>query len=104
MAVQVEKLHEFDYVLLFIIASNRANKATASEIVDGVREVYGRLYQKVPPTYSYTYHCLVRLSELGFLEKQGPKVYRIRRDESYDTLCEYVRIHMVLRGWVVEKT
>lgn len=82
-------LNETDILILYSVILSRNNKATIGDIKDVMEGFYPRLYNKPLPTYSYFYQRINRLRELFFLDKQGGRTYRIRR-EDYDKIREYV--------------
>ena len=105
MKQPVHLLKEFDYVLLHYVGTSRGNKQTIAELGYEVSLVYKKLFDKPPPTYSYIYQRVVRLHELGFLDKQGKKTFRVRitdlegnrNQKVFDELMQYVEAHMRLR-------
>ncbi len=96
MSLQIQLLKEIDVLILYAILSTRGNKARTEDIKKTIKSFYPKLYNKPTPTYSYFYQRVNRLRELFFVEKQGARTFRVRRD-SYDQINEYVSAFMKAR-------
>jgi len=96
MSLQIQLLNEIDIIILYAILLKRSNKSTVKEIKLIIEDFYPKLYNKPVPSYTYFYQRTTRLRELFFLEKQGGRTYRIKR-EYYAEIKEYVLIFIKTR-------